>query len=108
MATHILSIAFDFDDDKVRAIAEKAVEQDMNTIIKNIILDRIAPEGTGTGYFSVDKGRLWDKFDIIVKDRVDEVLEDHKPEIIEVAANKLVESVKRTKVWKEKYKEVLE
>lgn len=106
MATHVLNIAFDFDDDKVRAIAEKSVEQDMNTIIKNIILDRIAPEGTG--YFSGDKGRLWDKFDIIVKDCVDEILEDHKPEIIEVAANKLVESIKRTKVWKEKYKEVLD
>lgn len=102
---HIMQIAFDFDDDKVRSITEKTIEKEMDSIIKEIILDNIAPEIT-SGY---DKGRRnWEEFDEIMNDRIDAVLKEHKDEIIERAADRLVDSVKRTKAWKEKYKDVLD
>ena len=101
---HIVNIAFDFDDDKVKAIAEKAVENEMDSIIKNIVLDKIAPQET---YLFGKKGRDWDTFDNIIYNRIDCILGEHKDKIIELASTKLVESVKRTKVWKEKYKDII-
>lgn len=104
--THILNIAFEFDDDKARAIAEKAMEQDMDTIIKGIILDRIAPEKYS--YYGNKKERNWEDFNNRINSRVDAILEEHKQDIIDLAASKVCDSVKRTKVWREKYQEVLQ
>jgi hypothetical protein len=42
-----------------------------------------------------------------IKERIDSFLADKKDDIIEMASTKLVDSVKRTKIWKEKYLEVL-
>lgn len=103
---HILNIAFEFDDDKVKEIAEKTIEKEMDTIIKGIILDKIAPEGYS--YYGGRKERNWESFNNNVNSRVDEILNGHKEEIIDRAADKLVESVKRTKAWREKYKEKLD
>ena len=103
---HILNIAFDFDDDRVRTIAEKKIEQDMDSIIKEIILDHIAPESHS--FYSDRTGRNWEVFNRKVNDRIDAILEEHKQEIIELAAVKLADSFKRTKVWKEKASESLE
>lgn len=103
---HILNIAFDFDDDRVRTIAEKRIEQDMDSIIKEIILDHIAPESHN--YYHGQTERNWEVFNQKVNDRIDATLEEHKQEVIELAATKLADSFKRTKVWKEKAAESLE
>lgn len=97
---HVLNIAFDFDDEKVRTIVEKAIEQDMDSIIKEIILDRIAPHEYS--YFNNKKERQWSKFEEMLDGRIDAILEEHKEEIIDRASTKLVESYKRTKAWKER------
>ncbi len=102
---HILNIAFDFDDEKIKNIVEKSIEQDMGSIIKEIILDRIAPYGYG--YFEKER-RQWDKLEAKVDNRIDAILNEHKEEIIDCAAIKLVESYKRTKAWKERAKKELD
>lgn len=103
---HILQVAFDFDDERVRGIVEKAIEQDLDTIIKGIILDNLAPEKYS--YYGGKIDRNWEVFNDKVKERIDTILEEHKQEIIELAAVKLADSFKRTKVWKEKASEALE
>ena len=103
---HVVNIAFDFDDDRVKMIAEKAIAQDMDSIIKGIILDRIAPEKYS--YYGGKKDRNWDSFNSKVNERIDAIMNEHKQEIIDLAASKLVDSFKRTKVWKEKAGKVLD
>ena len=102
---HILQVAFDFDDERVRGIVEKAIEQDLDTIIKGIILDNLAPEKDS--YDGGKKDRNWEVFNDKVKGRVDATLLEHKQDIIDLAAKKLADSFKRTKAWKEKAQEVI-
>lgn len=103
---HIVNIAFDFDDDKVRSIAEKKCQDSMDEIIKEIILDQIAP----LRYSYYDKketrdfGWMQRKLDVAMN----AYIEGHREEIIDRAAEKLADSFKRTKVWKEKAKEAME
>ncbi len=103
---HIVNIAFDFDDDKVRSIAEKKCQDSMDAIIKEIILDQIAPmrysyyDKKETRDFSLMHGKL----DKAIRDFV----ESHGDEIMDRAAEKLADNFKRTKIWKEKAKEAME
>ena len=102
---HIISIAFDFDDEKVKKTAEDAVNNEMQTIIKGIVTDKIAPMSSGWyGRQERDWKNLWDKVDSAING----ILAEHREEIIEKAANKLVKSAKSTKVWKEKFADIME
>lgn len=101
---HIVNIAFDFDDEKASKAAEKAVENEMDKIIKGIVLDKIAPEKST---FYGRKERDWDWFNHSVDNVINNIISEHKEEIIERAAEKLAESYKRTKAWKEKVEEVI-
>lgn len=104
---HIMQIAFDFDDDRVRQVAENKIDQNMDNIIKDIVTDRIAP--FTTDYYSVygKKTRDWRELDRMVKDHVNSIIDEHKDEIIQKAADMLCESYKRTKAWKEKASDVI-
>ena len=101
---HILNIAFDFDDDKVRQLAEKNVENNMDAIIKNIIIDQIAP--LKYSYYGNKETRDWDTFGNRINDGIKQFADEHKDEIIDKAAWLLCESYKRTKAWKDKAGEV--
>lgn len=103
---HIVSLSFEFDDAKCREIAENTVNQEMQTIIKNIVLDQIAPEGYT--YYSQKLERNWKRFYNMINEHMENFIKEHGEEIIERAATKVADSVKRTKVWKEKYSEILE
>jgi hypothetical protein len=101
-----MQIAFDFDDERVRTLAENKIEQSMDTIINDIVTDRIAP--FKTDYYSRSgKTRDWSELDRMVKDHVNSIIDDHKDEIIQKAAEMLCESYKRTKAWKEKASDVI-
>ena len=101
---HILNIAFDFDDEKVKQVAEKAVATDMATIINAIVTDKIAPMTSGWyGRQERDWSSLWNKVD----SAIDKIIADNRDEIIEKAAEKLVKSARSTKAWKEKFAEVI-
>ena len=100
---HIVNVAFDFDDEKVKQSVEKTVENEMDKIIKEIILDKIAP--MEYAYYLRRNERNWENFRNNLNNHIKEFLEEHKEEILDHAADKLVESLKRTKAWKEKYEE---
>lgn len=101
---HILNIAFDFDDEKVKKTAEDAVNNEMTKIVKEIVTDNIAPKSSS--WYSRgerDWTNLWNHVDSAIS----EMLAEHREEIIEKALNKLVKSAKSTKAWKEKFAEVM-
>ena len=100
---HIVNIAFDFDDEKASKAAEKAVENEIDNIIKEIVMNHIAPLKTT---FYGKKERDWESFNDLIGEAIKTLLEDKKEEIIELAADKLTESYKRTKAWKEKTNDV--
>ena len=102
---HIVEISFDFDDEKVKDTAERAVENEMEKIVKDIVLDRIAPMSSG---WYGKPARDWSILNQKVENTIQEFLEEHREDIIETAAKKLVQSVRATKVWKEKYKEIID
>ena len=102
---HIVNIAFDFDDEKVKSIAEDAVSNELDSIIRKIVLDHIAPMAISV-YGDV-KRRNWDAFDSKTREIIEEFLETNKDEILDRAATKLSESYKRTKAWREKAEETL-
>lgn len=97
---HILNIAFDFDDGKVKKQVEAAIENNLNDIIKAIITDQIAP--MGYDIYTRKRERNWDNFNAKVDRELKIFIEDHKEEILERSATKIAESLKRTKLWREK------
>lgn len=103
---HIVNIAFDFDDDKVRSIAEKKCQDSMDEIIKEIILDQIAP--LRYSYYDKKETRDFSLMQRKIDDAMNAYMEEHREEIIDRATEKLADSFKRTKIWKEKAKEVME
>lgn len=100
---HIVNVAFDFDDEKVRETAEKAVDQDLQKIVKEIVLDKVAP--MDSGWYGAPR-RNWDKLNKLLDAELRALLEEHREAIIEHAASKLVENIRKSKAWKEKYGEV--
>ena len=105
---HVLNIAFDFDDEKVTKIAESAIENDINSIIEKIILDYLAPEKSYYYGFEKKTERSWKGLSNKINERIDAMLNKHKDEIIEMASDKLVESYRRTKAWKERTSQKLD
>lgn len=104
----LISIAFDFDDDKVKKVAEDRVKDEIDKIVAEAAMDLIAPKQRK--YYWGDDVTMERNTDNImnwVVKRIDALLADKKDEIMEMASTKLVDSVKRTKIWKEKYLEVL-
>ena len=102
---HIVNIAFDFDDEKVKSIAENTVAKELDSIIKGIVVERIAP--TKRNIWGNGKTHDWEEFDRRTREIIEEFLEANKDEILDRAATKLSESYKRTKAWKEKAEETL-
>lgn len=102
---HIVEIAFDFDDDKAKKAAENAVENEMDKILNSIIMDRLAPKEKEAWGGKVS--RNWERFDNTIRDVIDNWMETNKDTIIERAADKVADHVKRTKAWREKYTEIV-
>lgn len=105
---HIINIAFDFDDDKVKKVAEERVENEIDKIVAEAAMDLIAPKQRRYtwGDDAIMERNTDEIMNWVVK-RIDALLSDKKDEIMEMASTKLAESVKRTKIWKEKYLAVL-
>ena len=104
---HIINIAFDFDDDKANKIAENTVENELDRIIKGIVTDKIAPMKHNT-WRPNERERDWTLLYNAVKNTVETMINEHKDEIIELAADKLVKSVKSTKAWRSTKEEIIE
>lgn len=103
MSQHIVNVAFDFDDDKVRKILEESA---YNAVIKDIKKDIM--EAVIDNTYKKGESFFKEKLRYMVQDSIDSVLEDYKPEIINAAAEKLAEKFSRTKAFKDKMKEAME
>lgn len=113
MTEHILNFAVEFDDEKIRDMVEKKAVDSIVADIKQQLLDAIFDNGyyghsavirkkdscTGKETVEVSKNAKLKSWVIEV---IKEDLNEHRNEIIQLAAKELAESFKRTKKWKEK------
>lgn len=105
---HILQFAVDIDDQKiVNTVESKGVKQVLNEI-KIDILNRIFTKGYyNSKTITIDSNGDVNlsseaKLTSFAEDIVKDAINDLKPEIINAAADKLAESYKRTKAWKDR------
>ena len=103
MSTHIVNIAFDFDDDKVRKTLEESAEK---KVIDNLLTDiKKAICSKSDNYWGYNAKVSDENFEsglrAIVYDEIDKVLLDNKDKIIELTADKLAERLSKTKAAKE-------
>ena len=93
---HIIQFGITIDDDAIKKNVEANA---MNEIVKSFVNEMKSnlPKAWG--------GRVdWDR---VAYGCVDKFLDKNKAEIMELAANRLVEKVYRTKAWREKYGNVI-
>lgn len=91
MSTHIVNIAFDFDDGVIR----KRIEEDAySDVVKGLTEEARKALPRKSGYWSSDRGVDWDG---LVRDRLSAFFSEHADEIVEAAAGRLCESLRRSK-----------
>ena len=102
MSQHIVSISFDFNEDKIRGmIEENAKEMVVNKLTTDIERAII----NSYGYY--DRNKTPNDSDVrselraMVYNELDEFLEKYKDLIIDAAASKLAERLSKTKAAKE-------
>lgn len=103
---HIVNLAFDFDDQKATEAANRAVENELERIIKEIVTEKIAPKKMD--YITRRVEPDWTNFYRMEDKVIKEFIETHKEQIIDRAADKIRESVSRSRAWKERFKEEME
>lgn len=100
---HIVSVAFDFDDqavsEKIQASVEKAV---IDKITKDVEVKVFEQDW----YFGSNKTVSTDHLSTWTKNLIAKIFEENKETIIDQAAKYLADSYKRTKAWKEATGEV--
>lgn len=106
MTEHVLNFSIGLDDDGIRKAVQESAVREINESIKEDILNAIFKSSnywqkattTSHGEVVLDKDAELRGF---VKDLVKETIEEHKDELLRMAASELVESFKKTKAWKE-------
>lgn len=101
---HIINVAFDFDDKRITESIEEQVHKQVVDNITNEVKKIIFK----TNYYNVINENDSEPLKKMVELHIKEILNDNKDEIIEMAANKLVNSLKRSKDVKEAVGQVLE
>lgn len=111
---HILQFAVDIDDQKIiNAVESNGVKQIIDGI-KIDILNRIFSKGyyNSSAITTDSKGNIKLSpeagLSSFAKNIVQDAIDELKPEIINAAADKLVESYKRTKAWKDRAQKELD
>ena len=116
MTEHILNFAIEFDDERITKMVEKkAVDSILTDIEKNVMNNIFQSD-----YFGQQAVRVVDNYgeksvkvdaNAQLKDWVTNVIKEdlqkHRDKIIDLAAEKLADSYKRTKRWKDKTSEVI-
>lgn len=97
---HVVQIAFDFDDQRVKDIVEKGCVETINEELKQHVID---------GLFEKEWGSGWNKhgdpsrgFQDWVKDEVRDVLKENREYICQLAAKELATTMNKNPKWKEK------
>lgn len=114
MTEHILNFSIDVDDDSIIKAVQNGAERQIINDIKEKVMRRIfAPKWYGQDPVKFDSYKnepiLADDAELsrFSEEIIRDVLTSWKSEIIDLAADKLVESLKRTKAWKEKVEDTL-
>lgn len=101
---HIINVAFDFDDEKISKSIEsqvyKKVTDNITEEVKKIMYRK---RWTGCNYRMDDSEPLRKMVEMNIKD----IVEEHREEIITMAADKLADSLRRSKAVKEAVNSVL-
>lgn len=93
---HIVQFAISIDDQTI----QKRLEENGYNDILDKIMEKINQDHNLPGVYFGKRGRVdWAQ---MAYRSVDRIVDEHKDEIIEAAAEKLAESYKRTKAYKEK------
>jgi len=103
MSTHIVNVAFDFDDDKVRKTLEESAEKKViENLLKDIKKSICKSSDNYYGYrVDVTDENFESGLKAIIYDEVDKMLINNKDAIIELAADRLAERLSKTKAAKE-------
>lgn len=101
---HIINVAFDFDDKRITESIEKQVHKEVVNNITNEVKKIIFK----TSYRNIIDENDSEPLRKIVELHTKEILNDNKDKIIEMAASKLADSLKRSKAVKEVVGHVLE
>lgn len=102
---HIVSVAFDFDDDRITKSIENQVHKEVVDNITNEVKQIIyRKRWTGCVYEKDDPEPL----KRMVESNVKNIIDSHQDQIIDMAASKLAESLRRSKAVKEAVGHVLE
>lgn len=102
--THVIQLSIHMDTNRIQEMVEKqATEQIISEIREEVEKTLFAHS---TYHYRSDAGHRIGYSDF-VEDAFGTFLENNKADIVERAAQKLVESVKRSKAWKDKVDEAL-
>lgn len=96
---HIIHVAFDFDDDAVKKRLEDTVERDVKENIKQYVIDEIFEKHSWGRNTHADP--TMDPIKDWVRDYIKELVAEHKEDICRAAAHEIVESMSKSKKWKE-------
>ena len=98
---HIIQFGVTIDDEKIKQTAEAKVEKVINEVIKNDVYEAL------TGVREFNKYEYSKRLTVLVNNTMEKFCVDNKEEIINLAADRLVEKLSRTKAVKEATERVL-
>lgn len=92
---HVVNIAFDFDDERVKKILEDTTVDKIQKDIREAVIDQLFEKRWGNKHANpeTDPLREW------VKNMVRETLFENRDYICQLAAKELAESMKRSQKW---------
>ena len=97
---HVVNIAFDFDDARVRQVLENSCVDHVEAYLKQAVIDDVFEKrGWGRDTHAdptTDPLKMW------VREMIKEMLQDMKEDICRAAAKDIVESMNKSSKWKEK------
>lgn len=97
---HIVQFAIGIDDEKIR---ERVIQCAYDDVVKNLMTEAKKDLGVTNRYY-----RPTDTWSTIVDRALHKYFDENKNLIVNLAAEKLADSYKRTKAFKEKMAEVLD
>lgn len=98
---HIIQFGVCIDDEKIKNTAEAKVEKVINEVIKGDVIEALTGNRNNNDY------AYSRKLQILVNDTIEKFCEENKQTIIDLAADRLVEKLARTKAVKEATERIL-
>ena len=97
---HIINIAFDFEDSKVREHLTETIEGQVKAEIKQAVLDDIFEKKNWGRDTHADPSQ--DPLKFWVREMVKDIIMEHKDDICRMAAKDIVEGMNKSPKWKQK------